>query len=560
MKRNLTKMVAFAAVGLLVLSGCGNKKGSIPKDSQGRIEDMASRLPSSAEAAIFVGDIAKMRDTMNKIKTNVGSALPQVEATEKQVENELGFNPLDAESWKSAGVPESSGFTIAFVNNRTTMMVYVDDRQKFDTLLAEKLKKATDSKEAPKTETVDGVEVKIVGAGEKQIAWTHDGKLAIIATGVLDAKLGGDQASPQKFVAGLTKTEAAKSASSTPEFEQFTKGITADYALAGYVNVSALIKNPAYIEGKKEASADPAGKQFVDMFEKQAKTVGFGLTSDGNELKISGFYGADAATNKELVAFSKSSAKSPFGAFATDNILLGLRTAVDMEKSWAYYMKNMPEDQKKQIQEQLKQANQASGMDIEKDVINQLSGNIGVFFYGIDIGALMGGMNNPMAALNGLDLAIGIQFKDAKAIDKILAVATKQGGEAATPKELPEDKSVKYIAAPDGSVKLFIKDNMLLVGTKKFANQTAADALNGKATGAKLADKGGNLGKAFGSDDPYNGLYLNVNKVNAIVSALAAGNPAQKVLEKLDEASINTEATDNGGLLHIRLTLKGAAK
>ena len=198
-QRPTTVYLSAVLVALLALSlvACDNKN-KIPGDAEGRVEALAQRLPASTEAVVFVGDIGKMQDTVNKLKDNIGGAVPSVEATQKQVASELGFDPLDAEAWKKAGVPieKGSGLALAFHQNRSVLMVFVEDRQKFDATLTEKFKKAAEIEGAPKTETIDDKEVKILGSDPKnQIAWLHYGKLAIIGTPVLDEKFGGEKVS-----------------------------------------------------------------------------------------------------------------------------------------------------------------------------------------------------------------------------------------------------------------------------------------------------------------------------------------------------------------------------
>ncbi|MEC9397690.1 MAG: hypothetical protein VX475_08735, partial [Myxococcota bacterium] len=112
----------------IALVGC-DKKGKIPGDAKGRIEGMASVLPKGTEAALFVGDIGKMRETMTTVKSTIGDAVPQLEATQKQVESEIGFDMFDAKAWEGAGLSDKTGFTVAFVDNRLAMVAYVNDRQ-----------------------------------------------------------------------------------------------------------------------------------------------------------------------------------------------------------------------------------------------------------------------------------------------------------------------------------------------------------------------------------------------------------------------------------------------
>jgi hypothetical protein len=569
-KMNMKKNSTIYLSGVLTIAmsialvGC-DKKGKIPGDAKGRIEGMASVLPKGTEAALFVGDIGKMRETMTTVKSTIGDAVPQLEATQKQVESEIGFDMFDAKAWEGAGLSDKTGFTVAFVDNRLAMVAYVNDRQKFDTFVAEKAKKATESSEAPKTEDVDGKQVKIVGKDDKQIAWVHEGKLAILATSVLEKEMGGDTSTPQKFVVTLSKLESGASAAGTPQFKQFQKAFDSSYGMAGFANAKAIIENDGYKKNREGMVADPAGKVSIEWFEKHAEVIGFGVGQEGDQLEASFFLGADDATNKKFVELSKSTAKMPWAGFATDGIFLGLRTSVNMEKFWPFYLESMTPEQKQQVEAALAEAKKNTGIDIQKEVLEQATGNIGVFFYGLNVGAAMGAAQNPMAAANALNLAVGVQFKDAKAlqslVDKLVAKSAEAGGPPMKPVPVKVDgkdvSDANVIATPDGSIKVVIAGDLLVVGTKELSEADAYKYIKGNSGAKSLSDAGGALGKDFASDKPYNGLYVNVEKVTTLVSAFAAGSPPEKVLKKLSEASLTSENTDNGSFVHLRITTKG---
>ncbi len=546
--RTLTCSTMVGLIALTSLAGCDKKNtNSIPSDAKGRLTAMAAHLPASTEAALFVGDVAKMRNTVNDINV-LGEALPELGATQKQVEAELGFDPLDANSWKQAGIPDGSAITVAFVNNRAVIMTYVEDRQKFDTMLSDKLKKALDSTEAPKTQDVNGKQVKLMGADKEQIAWLHDGKLAIIATSVLDEQFTfGNQGAAADFVATLTTTKEAESAAKAPQFTQFMKGITPDYSLAAYANVQAILKNDAF-KKELEKNQDPSTRDVMKRLEKEAQVVGLGLHQKDNSFKITAFYGADDATNKRLAAIGKPTGDSPFEAFASDGMLLGLRTSLDTQKMWAYYMETLPAEQKTEILNGLKQAGQASQLDIEKDIINNLTGHVGIFLYGLNAGAIMGAMGNPEKAVQSLNLAFAVEFKEDAQVNKLVDKL-----KAALQAEPVDQGGVKVMALPQNMGTIYVKGKMLVFGANELKQADAVNMLGGKSTKGTLK---GELGKSFATDKAYGGLYLNVDKLSAIVSLLAGNSPVSDVLGKIGEVALTTDAVESGSALNLRFTLK----
>lgn len=546
--RTLSLAATVSLLAITSLAGCDkNKTDTIPATAQDRLTTMASRLPASTEAALFVGDVAQMRSSLNAINT-LGDAIPELNATQKQIEAEIGFDPLDANSWKQAGIPDNSAITVAFVNNRTVIMAFVEDRQKFDTMLSDKLKKALDTTEAPKAQDVGGKQVKLMGKDADQIAWLHDGKLAILVTSVLDEKFTtGDTSPAADFAAKLVASKAPESAAKTPQFQQFLKGITPDYSLLAYANIQAILKNEAFRQ-EIEKNQDADAKEIITRLEKDAQIFGLGLHQQDKAFKITALYGSTDLTNKELAALGVPTAKSPFTPFAGENILLGLRTSLDTAKLWDYYMKNLPADQKEQIVSNLKQAGQQAQIDIENDVIKNLSGNIAVFLYGLNAGAIMGAMQNPEMAIKSLNLAVGVEFKSSEALDKLVTKLT-----GATGVEPTEQEGVKVFAVPNEMGSLYVKDNLLVFGAKELNSDDALAFINGKAPKGKLS---GTLGSQFSSSEPYGGLYLNIDKISAIVSLLANGTPVAEVLGKLGEVALTSDNTEAGPALNLRFTLK----
>ena len=162
--------------------------------------------------------------------------------------------------------------------------------------------------------------------------------------------------------------------------------------------------------------------------------LGLGLTSEGQELKLTTFFGADEATNKKIAAFGQSGAKAPWSGFITKDLMVGIRTTLDMDKLWAFYKESIPAEQREKVMADLKRGGTRMGVDIEKDVIANMTGNFGVFFYGLDLGGAMGGMNNPGQIMQSLNLAIGVQFKDKASLDAVIKKVSEKAGEEFSPK------------------------------------------------------------------------------------------------------------------------------
>ena len=535
-------------LGLIVLtsaSGCDKNKGAIPATAEGRITQMATHLPASTEAALFVGDLGELRVAMNHLGA-LGEAIPELTATQKQIEAQIGFDPLDANAWKQAGVPDNSAITAAFVNNRTVVMVYVEDRQKFDTTLTQKLQRSLDVSEAPKSKAIGDRQIKVLGEGDSQVAWLHDGKLAILASNVLNERFTvGDQSAAPEFLATLAATELEQSASKNPQFLQFTKGMTADYAVSAYANIQMILKNESFRK-QIEEEQDPSTLTVLKRLEKEAQVAALGLKKEANTFTVTAFYGADEETNKELRQLGVPTAKSPLGPFAHDKLMIGARTALDMEKLWAYYLKNTPEAQRAQIEQTVQDVGQAAQIDLLQDLINKLSGNIGVYLYGFDAGKIMQD-SSPANIIANLDGALVMQFKDGAALDALLGKF-----DTALPSDIVTEQGVRTLAMPNGLGNLYAKGDLLVYGTQVMRRADALSFIQGTSSRSPLS---GLLGEQFSSTAPYGGVYVNVDKLSAILGLLLMGSPVGDALNQIKELALTTEANEAGISLNLRLTI-----
>ena len=563
------QMILPAVVsGALALCAMGcDKKGaadSIPADVQGRIEGLAANLPATSEGALFVGDIGQMSKALGVLQTNLNTALPQIEATRKQAQAELGFDPLDENAWKQAGVPGNSGFAVGTTNAHAVMLVYVEDRQKFDAALTSQLQKAMEVKAAPTATKSGDYEVKTIKKDDAEIVWLHKGKLALLTGPALDEKGKTDPAlTGSKLLVQLASQKVETSMLKTPEFAKFSKAMGKDNALLAFANVKQISKNPLYVSSKKDQ--DEQQKMAADWLEKNGEALGLGLKANEQEVHLTAFFGAAEAVTKDVKAWGTPLTDGPWDAFATENMILGARTSVNPEKIWDYYTKQATAEQRAEFARGVEQFNTQTGLNLEQDLIKALSGNVALFFYGIDFGSAMQAMNNPIAMAKALNLGLALQFKDKAGVDKLVAALTEKGGEAfvGRPLKLGETdvQEITVFGSAGGEANLFVKDNMVLVGTGALSEADGHQYLMNKLEGkAKLSEKGGELGKSFAQAKPYNGLYINVEKLTAVVGLLLANNPAMDVLSRLKETSVMADASDQGMFLHLRLMLKPVPK
>ncbi len=560
------------AITALALTGC-DKKGEIPKTADARVEDFASRLPATAEGAVFVGDVDKLDKTLATIKTSAGPAAQQLDVAQEQLAAQVGVDLLKPASWGEAGLSRS-GMAAGVVGKQITLMAYVEDRQKFDALFAEKAKGAINATEAPKSETIDGKQVKVLsGAEGKQLAWLHEGKLVIIGTSAME---GESPVSAGQLVASMAKQDAKQSAASTEAYKQFTSGLKG-YDITIYGNPTALMQNPEFARAIADES-DPNAQRTADWFKANAKSLGIGIKTEDRDVLVSGFFGSTKDFNDKIADLGKSASKSPFEGFATEDVALGLRMSVNFEKGWAFYKEAMTEEQRKEIDQAIQEAGQALEMNVEEEVLKNFDGQLGVFLYSVDLAGAMGATQNPNALPEAINAVIALQFKDA---DKANAMVGKLVAKATPPPMPPinEDGTLGELPAPvavvpralEGDIKgyaiggdaatIFVKDALVVIGTKAVPDAQIIAAIAGKPAKAKLSASANPQGKDFGDSAPYNGLYLNVQRVGQLIGPMAAmaGPEFGQLVKSVDSISVVNDANSDGLYLHLKARLMANA-
>lgn len=553
---SLRHALIVTALATIALPAC-KKEGEIPSSPAARVVDLAEHLPATTEGAVFVGDLKAMRETLTTIKAEIGPLVPQLEGYQKEISNELGLDVLDAATYAQAGIADA-GTGVAYINGQVALFVYVQDPVKFDTFFAERAKKVTGATAEPKTETVNELQVKVVGELPKQVAWVHAGKLVIIGSKTANAAADGPGVA--QLVAGLAKTDKTQSLATTAAFKDFNKALPGDkYAMTVMGNPKALAETKEFKELEAETSKDASAQESLSWYKKNTASIGAGLAKENRELKLSLFYGASDELKGKLKELTGDVPKSPWSNFATKQTVLGLRTAFNFAKAYSLIKETMPEKDRTEFQQEMAKGGEKFGVNLEQDILNNLTGNFGVFFYGLNMGKAMTAGQNPDAMMSAVNLVAGAQFKDkaklTSTFDKVVAAINAPGEDGAPSANLAvaDFEGGKSLALPQDSGTIYLKDDMLFFAAAESNADQIKATLAGK--GDKLTD---DLGIRFSADAPYNGIYLNTPALMSTLGPLAAMSPWVASLDKLEAASLTADTHDQGMTTTLRLRLKPA--
>ena len=542
----MTTAVAALSISALGCDGCGTPgKDVIPKTAEKRVVQMAQRLPANTEAVLFVSDYEKTREALGSLKDRIGQALP-IEDLERELKKEVGVDPLDPASYKKAGLAADAGLAVALNDNRLYFLTYVEDRQAFEKIIGEQLKKGLGQSNAVvKNAEADGVKVKYIGEdpGER-VGWTYWGKMVLIGT----SRQEGDnsEGALAKSLAQMSALATEKSVAETVAFKKFLATFK-DWPISGFANPEPLMER-----ARKEAQQDPAAAATVSWLEKNAEWMGFGLRKDDNHIQWKGYFAPGQEFLKKAQVVVKDIKKTEAGNFATENTLAGLRLSFDLDKAWELYQQSVPAEQKAELEEALRNASQSMGMDVEKDIIQALSGNVSIFLSGINILGLTMNSNNPEKIARAIQLIATLRFEDDKKLNALVdKVRQKSGGAIASEKKgdvLVLRPNTETPGVPD-VMRGFVKGDTLTLATTGFDESTVIEYIEGKRRESKLAEAGEAkpLGKTFATRDAYSGLYLNIDRAADVAKGMpGVPEAASQVLREVNEAALTVDVDQTG--------------
>jgi hypothetical protein len=543
--------------------GCGS--GSVPGSASDRVTDMAEHLPKKTQMSFVVGDLAGMRASLETARDTVGDMVP-TDLIQEQAKNELGIDVFNAESWKKSGIAENGGLTLSVFNKRPVLVTYVTDKQKFEKAFADQLKKSMGLEGAAKSQKVDGATVKTIGSDDQTVAWAYDGKLVVavfpVSEDLSELDTDGEATGAKKAAATLAGLDSDKSLASVASYNEFNAALASEQSMAVFINTTEALTE----ERMKalEQSRDMMTSMAAPWVKENVDAIGLSMHVESNTMKFRTWADLPEKVAKRAQEIMTPTVPGPIESFATENTMAALRTSVDMPKLWAFYKETLPKDQREQMLSELEGTSEKIGIDVEKDIINQLTGNLGVLFYGVDQSVLDGAGGNVVSAammqpFKLLAVMVPLQFKDKASLEKVVSALNKTAGGMATRSKVKGDVEVlkmKNVTQPRGQV--FLQENLLVYATNAFSDDSVYQYITGERKEKNLteADKL-NLGKELAAGEKYNGLYVNfVRAQKQLGDVLAKTQPqAAKLLKKIEEAALTMSVTENGAFVDLTIDL-----
>lgn len=556
--RNLGLLISLLLVGTFVAcdGGCGSKD-SIPAKPIDRVKNIGEQLPKSTEAVLFLSDLKATRTALNDVKSRLPNA-DVVESVQKQFQTNFGIDLLDRESWGRAGIAPDSSMAIAIHRSRVVAITYVEKKQLFEKTMTDKAKNAFQIEAVTKNQTVGGHSMKVLSDDPaKQIAWMYKGKMALVVLPATSSDGALEKGTASLILSSLASAEGETLAKSA-NFKSFVSDVADKFPASLFINPEAYV---ASSEFQKKAEQDPTLAAGAKWSNENIEYAGIGLRADQNNVELKALVGMQPELAKEALAAAKSAKSVDWSGYATDKVMLGIRTSVDWSKVWALFTKNLPDDERRSMLRQLKQTGQSLNLDLEKDVLEKLTGNAGVFFYGIG-GGLSGAGANLASVLERAGLMLAFQFDSPESVQNLASKIMSRLAMMASLRPLQvdgeaiEDWKVIEFTGDDQPGRIYLHKDTVLFATTAFSEKSVLEYATNKRDEKRIKDVDRlDKGKAFAHDDAFTGIYFNAERAKDNLGSLLMMVPEARILNEIEEASLEFGVEKTGGYASLIIDL-----
>ena len=550
------KRVALMTFRLLLLSlvisfslACKNGQSQMPKDPLERTDVFASHLPSDAESLLVIPEIKVFREKAKKVKSNLGDS-GMVDQVQKQFQKSFGIDLLDDQSWSKAGLSADSSLGLAMYRDRPMVYMYVENRQKFEQTIIARMEAAFQFKGSTKTTKVGDYQVKYLSDDPaKQIAWLYDGKLVMIAMPSL-SKTGALESGGAALV--LTDARAVKpeaSYKSLKMFPKFKERFVSKFPLVALLPVENYLKNA---DVQKRIKERPNGKRAEEMIRKYAEYFVAAVDVKGQRISANLFVAGNDQFNTLVKVLTKMEAEGKWDTLVTEKTGLGIRLSVDPMGVYGFAQAAMGEGDVRRFKRKMGKAGDSLGIDIEKDVLTALTGQAGIFFYGIAGSPMALASGDPETIANKVGLMISLSFKSKVALDSLVNKIIQNPGWTVDDVKSESGEildGLKSIGLPvPAPVRILVYQERLVIAAPALGEQTIYDYLAGKREkDKKIGDvEGFDLGKEFATAKSFNGIYANLHRLKVNPGQILSMVGAGFLIESFQELQLQVAPDDIG--------------
>ncbi|MDM8536646.1 DUF3352 domain-containing protein [Desulfobacterales bacterium HSG17] len=560
-------IIAFVVIAALTAVGFGMKyyKSDAPlenalhmskdidfkENKPGTIPHVINILPEQTDFVLNVGSVENMYKQLSITETSIfGNPVQDLE----EIKATLGFNPLVIEDLKNTGVDTDREAGLCFndlkidnnIDNKIDnnyeqgnlfLYIPVNDVQKVKNVIGKLVKKEFPDAVASSQENY--TVYSSPGRSEKLYLIEKEDYLFIGINPGPEAV----NTDAQDYAKALVSK--ADPLSETDDFKEVVSKLTLSKDLFIYANIGNIIKNnlEAIRENLRKSvkPGSPDMSRSIDYL-KDIKAAGGSADFSGKDFDFKGLieFAAGSPTSElmEKIKFDKHLLLS-----IPDNPLLLASWAVHTPSYYNIMLDSMSETDSRDFTLFLEQCRAVYDIDFEKDVIDNIAGNINLGIYD--------GMSINMMNYN---LLLTLTIKDEKLFhqtaEKFISNASDKVQAMITPANIGENKA--WVVSVFGMVQIYIttKDNSLVLTASKPMMEKALAGKTSTGFISKVQDK--NLADQLSSDSGL--LYLNfgeldkaLNNFKAMTAMMNKGKSlnSSKALSKLDYLVSTTKTKGN---------------
>jgi hypothetical protein len=435
-------------------------------------------------------------------------------------------------------VSPEGGAALGYYRGAPVVLLYAPDKVKFEAGVVSNLRK--NFRISP-----DGVSKlpKIPGGvlvNGKALSFAYaplSGGLVVIV-----GRTEGQDVDCQKILGEIVTLEEESSLGASPSFLGFKKEVGEKWPTSIYINTPRLLSiYKAFNPGLKTFQ-----KEMLDAVAEQLRWTGVGGRADKLQAQGRIFFGVDGETLTRFQGLDKAEAKSPrFKMMVGEKAYAFLRSSVNADIFWKEYFKLMPARQQRYFKTIVDNLKSTTSIDLEKDLVENVTGHVGVAIYGI----------NPMAAMarraaqrmTVLTLAAHIQLKDPVSFGALLDRLVKEMGGSLRKWAVPGG-IVGYGFDPDSMTAppfaLYLKDDVVTLASTSLSDERMAGFLLGEGPKLRRSLKGDNSVKLLEAE-AATGVYINMPRVQEQIGILG-GRMLNNLLGTPREVSVLMSMADGG--------------
>lgn len=576
-------LLIVALVGLVGCQrlGCGQQtagpSGEIPDSADQRLDQLSGQIPATTEVSAIIDDTAAVRDTIEQARANSGGNLPVLNEMEKNFSNQTGIQMFDEQSWTDAGLAADGGAALTSMTGRPVMLVYVDDRDAFEKHFTKQAKSSLDVSGSAKSETVGGASIKVIGDKDNQrIAWGYTGKLAAITIPPNEDARENDTPTATDALDTILNLTAKNSLRQTTGFEKFRKAIAEKHNFMIYADSDAAI-DEGLLSGAAKRFASASGSE-TDQLKRQFDGVGLVFSLDNNRVGGRMWVGMNEKTAADIQSMYTQGPEVDWSNLGTEHTLLAGRLSTKWSAFWKNYLEGLSDSARRDLENQIKRVGQAVGIDANKDFIDNLSGQMALFIYGVTPTFNAAQFSqNPLGAIDQIGAILALQVDShGKLRNTVQTIADQAGGfvnlETVGDAEVGSAEAVHVVSfrKPDETsgmaamllknpppIRIYAYKHQLAIATNAIDPQPMANYLKGERDEAPLTDADRlDMGGSFVSDNQMTGLYINFVRIqNHLMTKLPPIRQVQQSLKALEEVMINFEPKDQGAFINVSVDL-----